>query len=391
MNNNTIWTERQKAVENLRSFEAAHPENKMTAADKEMEGRMNEEILRLDRIMSNNAASAEKRSVLSPAIARFDAASGSGVENRDASEVNWLRSAKPGDQASYSLPLEQRAAILKSNTGGTTVPSRTFSEVVADRINIGGLLAAGLTVVNTDGGEDIVVPTTLSRPVASLTGEGSSIGISDGTFSSATLSAYKYALISQASAELVSDNSADVVNYIGRIAGDALNLALTDAVTNGTGAGQPEGVMTGTVGKTLDVAGVVTADNCLEWFYSLPAEERDGGVFYFSDTMALALRKLKGTDDHYIWQQGLSADEPDRFLGKPVITGSAAPTFDTTASAVLGAFFNPSGTMLRVAGGLTAERSNEFAWQEDLISWKWRMRADSRIVRPNSIATLVNP
>lgn len=391
MDTNSIWNARQKAVADLRSFEAANPQASMTAADKEVEGRMNDEVIRLDNLMNSAASDAQRSNALDAAVARFDHASGSGVEHRDADEVAWLRSAKPGDQASYSLPLEQRSALLKSNTGGNAVPQRTFSEVVADRIDLGGLLKSGLTVINTASGEEIVVPTTDARPTATLVAEGASIGISDGTLNQTTLKAYKYSLISQASNELIADNSADVVNYIGTIAGDALNLALTAAVTSGTGTDQPEGVMTGTVGKTLASAGAITADEAMDWFYSLPSEERDGGVFYFSDAMALALRKLKATDDQYIWQQGLSADEPDRFLGKPVITGSAAPTFDATASAVVGAFFNPSGTMLRVAGGLGVERSTDFAFQEDLVSWKWRVRADSRIVRPNSIATLVNP
>jgi HK97 family phage major capsid protein len=193
---------------------------------------------------------------------------------RDEAAANFLRTAKVGDKASFTLPLETRAAVMRTNTGAAAVPATTFDQIVADQINLGGLVAAGLRVWNTTSGEPMTVPTTLARPTAATVAEGGVYSKSDGTLAPVVLGAYKYGIISQASYELVTDSTADVVSYVAEIGGQAIDLALENDVLLGNGTSACNGILralaSATVGRTLAAAGTQSpltscSTSCSPW------------------------------------------------------------------------------------------------------------------------------
>jgi hypothetical protein len=49
---------------------------------------------------------------------------------------------------------------------------------------------------------------------------------------------------------------------------------------------------------------------------------------------------------------------------------------------------HPSAYALRIAGGLDVVRSDEYGYDEDLVSWKFRLRADGDIVTPAAVRTI---
>lgn len=388
-----LYDARMNTVAQLRSLDAAAGGAPFTAEQRAAEVRMSTEVDRLDNAIRHALTTADQSDAIAAQSYKFE-----GGEARSADELAtnaFLKTARAGDVARFDIggALEQRAALLKSNTGANAVPVRTFERVVADRINLLNLLDYGVQVVRTTSGEDIKVPTSANRPTASIEGEGDTIAISDGTLGVVTMKAWKYALISQASVELVADNTSDAVGYIGRIAGDAINTALSQDFVTGIDTTEPQGIVTGgAVGKTLAVAATLTSDEVLDWYHSLAQQYRAGAVFVVSDTLVLALRKLKeATTDQYMWQPGLAAGQPDTLLGRPVIVSPDVPTFAAGAARKLGAFFHPEAYMVRVAGDLFVERSDQYAWDTDLVSWKFRLRADGRIVDADGVSVLVNP
>ena len=375
---------RQSLVSELAALDSSAEGRQFNSSEAHRENEIREEIATLDR-------RSEVLLDTMPSGANIDRSATFQTGTNDKAAADFLRSAKVGDSATFSLPLERRAAMLTTTAAGT-VPVKTFDEVIASRINLSGLVEAGLRIVNTGSGEDLTVPMTLTRPVAGIVAEGAAIPISDGTLQSKTLKAYKYSLISQVSYELAMDNTADVVNYVGTVAGDAIDLALEDHLVNGNGTSQPEGIVAnGDVGMTLAAAGTITADEVVDAFYSLAQAHRSNAVWLFSDQMAQAIRKLKDGEGQFLWQPSMQLGQPDTLMGRPVITGTSAPEFSDTAAARVGAFFNPEAVMLRIAGGVDVERSTEFGFQNDLLSLKVRMRADSKIVDASGVSVIANP
>ena len=73
----------------------------------------------------------------------------------------------------------------------------------------------------------------------------------DPTLSSVALGTYKYGFLVQVSAELVRDAGVNLEAYLAREAGQAIGLGLGNHLINGTGTGQPRGViLDATVGAT---------------------------------------------------------------------------------------------------------------------------------------------
>ena len=392
---NDLWNARKAAVHELRAFEARNPDqSKVSAADHAIESRMNDEVTRLSNLMDRAMADEQRSAALGASVDRFDARNGAAAshEQRDAAADAFLRTAKVGDSAHFTLPLETRAAIMKSNTGASATPTVTFDQIIADKVFKSSELLNAVTTLNTTSGEDIVVPTTLARPVAAIVAEGGTIAKSDGTLQTVTLKAWKYALISQASSELVADSSVNAAAYVGNIAGEAIALGLESDLLVGNGTTAPQGMnAAGTTGATLAVAGTMATDSLLDLLYSMSAPYRRGASFVMSDAAVVAARKLKGSDGQYIWQPALSAGAPDTLFGVPVIVSAYVPAFAATAARKLVTLVNKDSVVLRIAGGLEVLRSDEYAYDTDLVSWRFKFRADSRIVDAKGVRNLVNP
>jgi HK97 family phage major capsid protein len=96
------------------------------------------------------------------------------------------------------------------------------------------------------------------------------------------------------------------------------------------------------------------------------------------DATVGAARKLKDTTGQYIWQPSLQAGAPDMLLGKPVLTDPNVPGVACRRRAVL--FGDFSQFFVRFAGGVRFERSDDYAFNTDLVTFRALLRADCSLV-----------
>lgn len=278
-----------------------------------------------------------------------------------------------------------------ASAGGNTVPTGFYNRLVAHLIETSAIMQAGATVLNTSGGEVIQVPKTTSHSNASIVTEGSAIGESDPAFGQVSLGAYKYGTLIQVSRELLTDSGVDLEGYLAMQAGRALGNAFGAHAVTGTGSSQPRGIVTdATVGVT-GPAGTTTgfgdqsvagegADLLIDLFHSVisPYRMSDACRWIVNDTTAGTLRKIKTTEGQYIWQPSVIAGQPDTILGKPVLTDPNVATPAASAQTVI--FGDMSQFFVRLAGGVRFERSDDFAFGNDLVTFRALMRADAALV-----------
>jgi HK97 family phage major capsid protein len=272
---------------------------------------------------------------------------------------------------------------LTAGAGANTVKTSFYDQLVAHLIEVSGILNAGPTVLNTSTGEQIQVPKTTAHSTAALTTEAASISASDPTFGQVPLDAYKYALLLQVSNELVNDTSVDLEGYIAMQAGRAVGNAFGAHAITGTGTNQPNGVVTAaTLGVTggTGVTGAFTADNLIDLFFSVIAPYRNSKScgWLMKDATLASVRKLKDTTNQYLWQPSIQVGVPDTLLGKPVYTDPnvAAPAL-SAKSVVFGDF---SQYFVRMVDGVRFERSDDFAFGSDLVTYRCVLRADGDLV-----------
>jgi HK97 family phage major capsid protein len=272
---------------------------------------------------------------------------------------------------------------LTAGAGANTVPTSFYDRLMAHLIETSAILQTNPTVLNTSSGESIQVPKTTAHSSGAIVTEGSAIGASDPAFGQITLGAFKYGCLIQVSRELLNDTGVDLEGYLSMQAGRALGNAFGAHMVTGTGTGQPRGVVTdATVGVTggTGVTGNFTADNLIDLFYSVIAPYRASSSAYWitKDSTLANIRKLKDTTNQYIWQPSLQAGAPDLLLGKALVTDPNVAAPAVNAKSVI--FGDMSQYFVRMAGGVRFERSDDFAFNTDLVTFRCLLRADAALV-----------
>ena len=291
---------------------------------------------------------------------------------------------KPEGRSKLHPATELRAlSKLTAGAGANTVPTSFYDQLYAHLIEVSGIMAAGATVLNTDSGEALQVPKTTGHSTAVLTAEAAVIAASDPAFGQGTLNAFKYAVLVQLSNELLTDTGVDIEGYLAMQAGRAVGNAFGVHAIVGTGTAQPTGVVTSaTVGITgsAGVAGAFTADNLIDLFYSVIAPYRNSpqAAWLMRDATMGAVRKLKDTTNQYLWQPSIQIGVPDTLFGKPVYTDPNVAAVALSAKSVL--FGDFSQYLVRMVRGIRFERSDEFAFSSDLVTFRCILRADGLLI-----------
>lgn len=272
---------------------------------------------------------------------------------------------------------------LSAGAGANLVKTSFYDRLVAHLIEVSGLMMAGPTILNTSTGEEILIPKTTSHSTGALVAEAGTIGASDPVFAQVPLDAYKYGLLLQISHELANDVSVDLLGYLAMEAGRAVGNALGSALVIGTGSSQPQGVVpVATVGVTggTGVTGGFTSDNIIDLFYSVigPYRNSQSCGWLLKDSSMASIRKLKDSTGQYLWQPSLQLGIPDLLLGKPIHTDPFVPAVALNARSVL--FGDFSQYYVRLVEGLRFERSDDFAFNTDLITYRCLLRGDGDLV-----------
>jgi len=304
-------------------------------------------------------------------------------EARSSVEFNMA----PGDMSKIA-----RRDILAGTTGDgeELIPASLFGQLYVQlREGATSMFSLGRDVV-TSSGEAMTFPTVTSFSSAAIIAEAGAVGESDPQFDTVTLNAYKYGLSIQVSSEFQADNAVPgAVPWIMDQAVQGMRRGVGAHLITGTGSAQPNGVDNGSTTST--VAGVVapTADALIGITHDIASPYRSNAVWLFNDATVASMRVLKDTTNQYLWQPGMTAGAPNTLLGAPVYTDSSIAAVG--ANAKCGIYGDlKSGYLVRTVGGIRADISPDYAFLNDLITWRFLMRADGDIIDNNAFTVLTN-
>lgn len=389
------YIDRQVEIRNRAWNEAKAILDKATAEKRDLSAEETQTYERISKELDERAQTIAKLREDEARELRMDAATReiadqvrpvAGVQVSD-DAVN-LRSLFTGEKRSHSF---ERRDIIKSSTGAP-VPTSFYDQVIMKARLIAPVLQTS-TVLNTAGGENLQIPSLSSYSVGTVTGEGSAIGESDPVFNSfITLSAYKYSFLVQVSQELLEDAGVDMLSFLGDQVGNALGYAVGSALTVGSGTDAPNGIVTASaVGGTAGTATAFTADSLIDLLYSLDGAARNlPGVGWMMNGKSVgAVRKLKDTAGNYVFQPALSMESPDMLLGKPIYENPSMVDVATgTKSVIVGHL--PS-YYVRTVGGLRLDRSDDYAFNAGLVTFRATFRVDGDLPQTSHIKHLLQP
>lgn len=280
---------------------------------------------------------------------------------------------------------EQRAGLsgLTSAAGGATQPTNFYNKLWAHLINASSFLQSGITVLQTDNGDTIQLPTTTSHSTAAWTAAQAAITESDPAFTQRSLGAYKASLLITVANELIDDTGVDLEGYLAMQAGRAVGNLVGQGFVVGTGSGQPTGITTlttlGVTGAT-GVSGAPNFDNIINLYYSVIPQYRAAASagWVTNDVTVGLLRTLKDSYGRYLWQPGLTEGTPDTILGKAVYSEVWMPTTALNAKSVI--FGDLAAYFGRIVNGIRFEQSRDYAFNSDQVTFRCVLRADGILV-----------
>ena len=282
---------------------------------------------------------------------------------------------------------EHRGDLMAGSTTGTNVVPVSFVRQLREHlIETSAVRQAGATVIVTTSGEDLRVPKTTNHGGAALVGEGSVIPTNAPTFGSVTLEAFKYGNLLQLSSEFVQDEAVNVIDYLARATGRELGNLSGEHFVTGDGDAKPRGVATAASEGTEAAAAALTGDDLIDLAHSVAIPYRRNASWMMNDSTLAYIRKLKSNDDQYLWQPGLRDGEPGRLLGRPVVIDPNLDDIGAGNTSVLYGDF--SGYYIRDVGSVRFERSDEFAFNEDLVTFRALIRTDGDLVDEDAVKAL---
>jgi HK97 family phage major capsid protein len=356
--------------------------------------RMHSDMAELDARIAA-AADLEKRNEAADEI-RSKYAPKADEPKADADDAAILRRMVAGEIRAFDFaPREARDQVVGTTTAGGFTARTDFYERLVENLRVNaGVLRLNPTVMNTAGGNTIQIPKATTHASAAWLSEGGTVTESDAVFAQASLSAYKCGLAVQISPELEADTSVNLLEYLTRRGGEALGNIAGAAYVVGDGSSKPTGVTTqSTLGVTsgTGVVGAFTADNLIDLYFSVIEPYRMSAAcgWLMNDATLAAVRKLKDGSNRYLFDvdamvgRGGGLPGPDSpisgyLLGKPVVTDPNVAVTALNAKSVL--FGDWSRYYVRNAGPVRVERSVDFAFGSDLVTYRFLMRTDGKLI-----------
>ncbi len=337
-------------------------------------------IERIENEISQRDAAIDTAKKMEEREARaIDAARNSFIPSNEVrGDADILRAIASGEMRSHTFAPEKRTLVPSDNL----VPKSFYDELFSVARLAGPMLSVA-QVINTAGGDQLTIPTLTGYSTATIKGAGSAIDDSEPTFSNIQLSAFKYSFLVPVANELLVDSSLDISALIAEQAGNAIGFGINTGLTVGTGTVEPTGIFTtgaSAVTGGTGVSGAPTYENLVDLLYALDGQARllPGVGWLMNKSGLAAVRKIKDGSGAFIWSAGnIAQGQPDQLLGYPVYENPAVASVGTSAFSI-GVGHLPS-LKARVAGGIQVAQSADYAFNEDVTTFRVTARVDSKL------------
>lgn len=294
-------------------------------------------------------------------------------------------------RSGFQPGLERRD--LATTSGGGVLGTGFYSTLQRHLVETSSILSAGATVLRSDSGEPIKIPKSTALSSAGIIAEGTTITESEPTLGTVTLGAYGYKFLVQVSYELANDANFDLIGFLAEQAGVAIGNGFGAHAITGTGTAQPSGILTGAslgvtgpVGTSLSLGSQTTAGQGGDLLHDLvaslaePYARSRSAAWLMRNSTLNVIRKLRDSTGRYVFDAAVipGSGSAGTLLGRPVYTDPTVPALGVSAKSIL--FGDIGRYWVRQVGGLRFERSEDFAFDRDTITFRAVARLDGALV-----------
>jgi HK97 family phage major capsid protein len=244
--------------------------------------------------------------------------------------------------ANTSKEIKNALGVGTTTAGGYTIPPE-FRDKIIETMKYYGPMLTEAEVITTTTGANLPWPTNNDTTnMGAILAENTTISQQDLVFGQASLDAYMYtSLLVLVSWQLLNDRP-DIDTFLAKKLGQRLGRILNAHFTTGTGTAQPDGIVTSsTVGVTGTAgdfaASVIKPDSVIDLVESLdPAYGASTNLkFMGHQGIRKAIRKLKDSQNRYLWEISLQNGVPDSLLGYPYLVNNDMATPAASSKSLL--------------------------------------------------------
>lgn len=310
-----------------------------------------------------------------------------------AEELRQFVRGERGRSFDLGVGLAPESRDLTTTSAAATIPQGFRNQLWEYAVETSGILSAGVELLETSGGEEIKIPRVTAYSTVTSTAETVALTESDPTLSSVSSTVSKAGYLVQVPTELLQDSAFNIQSYLAKWAGRELGNAVGSAAVTAALAAASAGATTA-AGTAGGFGAQGTADRGFDYLITLfhsvlaPYRNRPSCSWVMSDPTAAAVRKIKTADGVYAWENDMQGDAAGRILGKPVHIDTYVPDAAVSVESILfGAF---DSLVVRVAGGIRFERSDEVAFKEDMSTFRAVVRHGSVSQDANALKSLTH-
>lgn len=218
------------------------------------------------------------------------------------------------------LPERRAMSAIDTTLGASTIEPVFVRNFERALLEFGGMRQVA-QVIRTETGAQMSWPTsndTMNEGV--IVGENTSAGdATDPTTGETQWGAYKYtSRVIKVPVELLEDSAFDMAAIVGEMCGERIGRRQNRDFTVGDGASKPNGLIpAATLGVTAASATAITFDELFNLIHSVDPAYRNGASWMIHDNILLAVRKLKDSQNRYLWESSLQTGTVDRLIGYP--------------------------------------------------------------------------
>jgi HK97 family phage major capsid protein len=252
------------------------------------------------------------------------------------------------------------------SAGGYLVPPGYRAVMTEAMLAYGGLINHA-NVITTSTGNPLQWPTNNDTAnVGAILAENVQISEQDVTIGTKSIGAYTYtSKLVRVSLQLLQDSAFNIDQWLPRKLGQRIGRAVAAHLINGTGTGEPTGILAGvTQGATATIAAFAAATTGYDAMINLehsidPAYRQLGNTrFIFADSTLAVIRKMKDTQNRPLWLPVPTPGMPATVNGIPYTIDQAMPAGTGTGKVVLFGDFN-AGYVVRQVLDVQAVRLAE--------------------------------
>lgn len=183
---------------------------------------------------------------------------------------------------------------------------------------------------------------------------------------------------------LLQDSAISIAPLLTTLFRQALMYYTDEAFLDGTGVGQPQGIVTalGTLVLPRQSAGHITYVDAKNIYMHFMSQARGGAFWCINQYCMEEIMDWKDTEGHLIWQPNAREGVPTNIFGLPVKWTEKTPTLGAMGDIIL---MNPQWYYIGQKQGVSIASSEHFLFRQNRIAYRCVMRVDGQEKLPASV------